>query len=1000
MLDLLASMSGMNTPAPHVRSASTWRFRAGSLLATLTGIAVVWAGLVYHLQSREVSIREQTHRDVANLAIGVEKHVERLMAGVDQVMKFVADDFTTDPETFDFVAWARRSTSLASVATQMSLFNANGELVASRTPPAPGSPRFNIRDRDYFLALQASAERGLFVDRTLKGRITGRDVLQTARRMSNHDGSFAGVIVTSIDADYLSREFKAVDVGAHGSIGLFGQDGYVRARYPQTADMYERNMLSLDTGNGVFAHLREKASGTYEVASGFDHVTRIFGYRTVGSLPLIVTVGKSLDEVMVPFQAERRRAVVAGLGITALLLAFLVVRLRTHGRDRRSAAALAEANRTLSEKERLARAAEAHYRVLAENTSELIMLGHDDGRRSYISPASERMLGFTPDELAAMSLREYVHPDDVKALFAATRRLATGEAQVSCVYRVLTKRGTWIWVEGSFRRIPDAKADEASIVATFRDVTERNEQARLLMVARSQAEAAVEAKSEFLASMSHELRTPLNSIIGFSGLMIDDQGLDRDLMRRYARLVQDASTTLLSIVNDVLDVSKMESGSFELDPHPFAPRKLVEGAASLLRQQAEAKALALHVDVDPSVPECMVGDETRLRQVLLNLMSNAVKFTAKGTVRLFLACEGEDEGLVRIRFSVIDTGIGIPQDKRHRLFQRFSQVDSSTARRFGGTGLGLAICKNLVEAMGGTIQVESKEGEGSTFTFLLHLPVVAVTPSAAADVTAAHFSQATEGALILLAEDVVMNQELVVTMLTRWGYTVDVVPDGAAAVDAVMRSRYDLVLMDVQMPVMDGLEATRRIRQLGGAFEYLPILAMTANVMAQDVEACRVAGANAHIGKPFVPSKLRATVAQWAAPGLCPPEIRTETPETVPVHDADVLAEIEAMVGAPVVASMVAKFMTDLVSRLTVEPRVVDEWRSVGSDAHAIVSSAGMLGFIALSEACRKLEQLSTCEPVDEQAARGQLRLVKSGMTAAEQKAASMRVNLEAQHAA
>ena len=316
--------------------------------------------------------------------------------------------------------------------------------------------------------------------------------------------------------------------------------------------------------------------------------------------------------------------------------------------------------------------------------------------------------------------------------------------------------------------------------------------------------------------------------------------------KRHIELVRDASTTLLTIVDDVLDYSRIEAGGFELSPMPFELRPMVENAVEIVRAGAEEKGLALTLAVAADVPVFLNGDQSRLRQILLNLLGNAIKFTATGHVSVDVAISGGE-----VMWTVRDTGIGIPTDKQHLLFQRFSQVDQTIARRFGGSGLGLAICERLVSAMGGTIGVESEPGLGSTFWFSAALPAAITAASASQEVDPPATVAIAEPRRILLAEDVEMNQLLAVALLERAGHVVTVVDNGAKAVDAVQAAEYDIVLMDVQMPVKDGIEATMDIRALGGRFASLPIIAVTANVMPDDIARFRAAGMSDHLGKPI-----------------------------------------------------------------------------------------------------------------------------------------------------
>jgi CheY-like chemotaxis protein len=370
------------------------------------------------------------------------------------------------------------------------------------------------------------------------------------------------------------------------------------------------------------------------------------------------------------------------------------------------------------------------------------------------------------------------------------------------------------------------------------------------------------SKAEFLANMSHELRTPLTAIVGFAGLLTANGAL-AEQERHWVSRIEDASKALHSIVNDVLDFSKLEDGSVELENEPFSLRNLVEDTTALLASQAEKKGIGLKADIAHGICDQLSGDTGRLRQVLLNLISNAIKFTSDGGVVVKVVEEPAKAGGARLRFNVRDTGIGIPDHAVGQLFQRFMQADGSISRRFGGTGLGLAISRRLVELMGGEIAVESRLGEGSTFWFRVELARAGTTAHRADDVVEVDGSDLR----VLLVEDAEPNQELISTILRAVGIEVDIAGNGAEAVEAVRVVRYDLVLMDVQMPVMGGVQATQIIREMGGELAQVPIVALSANVLPEQVAEYRRAGMDAHLAKPINPREMLSTIAQWAASG-------------------------------------------------------------------------------------------------------------------------------------
>ena len=511
--------------------------------------------------------------------------------------------------------------------------------------------------------------------------------------------------------------------------------------------------------------------------------------------------------------------------------------------------------------EQVLRESEERYRMLTERATDIIIRYDTAAVIEFASPAV-RQLGYEPDDVIGRNMAEFIDPEggafgpDGRTL--AATGVILGEAEQPDV-RARRADGEWVWLQGSPAPIRDEAGEVIGVVTVLRDVSARRAMEQELRRRQIEAEVATQAKSDFLANMSHEIRTPLTAIIGFSGLL---QRIDHlpEKARRYVQRIVTGGQTLLEVVNDILDFSKLEAGQVELDPHSFNPAALVDGAMALVAAQAAAKGLDLGSRLDVDLPASLEADSSRARQVLLNLLTNAIKFTDAGAVTVFATYLAGEQ---RLRLAVADTGCGIPEDKLDRLFERFSQVDGSVSRRHGGTGLGLSICKNLVELMGGEIELESVQGSGSTFSFTIPAPLTVARREREA-AAPMELAAASEPAHVLIVDDLPANRELVRVLLEAMGHTVKEVSNGDAAVAAAIGSRFDLILMDLQMPGMDGAVATRRIREASELNRRTPIVALSANVLADQVAQCYAAGMNDHIAKPIKLEELVEKVARWA----------------------------------------------------------------------------------------------------------------------------------------
>jgi PAS domain S-box-containing protein len=609
-----------------------------------------------------------------------------------------------------------------------------------------------------------------------------------------------------------------------------------------------------------------------------------------------------------------------------------------------------------------------------------------DGSRLYVSPAAAAIFGVPPEKLIEQDPVTFMHPDDAKAIAAWQADLLAGTpASSRFTFRICHPEQGEVWAEVGAKTLPGAAPGEpGGYISVVRDVTERvkleaerdEREAQLIIVnaeldrvahhmaeAKNIAEQANRAKTRFLASMSHELRTPLNGILGNARLLRLEGGLQPEQVARVDNMLS-AGSHLLEMIHCVLDMSEIETERVALQAEPVDLRTVANACLDIVRQIAQEKGVALNLAVAADVPVRVVADPVRLRQILLNLLGNAAKFTQRGGIDLRLRITAAGAGL---RFDVADTGPGIPAEKQHRLFQDFTRLQSGDGRAAEGAGLGLALSSRLAALMGGRLSHMENPGGGSIFC--LELPLLACEAAEACLVVAAPPGAAAKPREarklhILVVDDSEMNLDIAASFMRILGHKVSCANGGAEAVAAVAAGCFDVVFMDVQMPDIDGLEATRQIRALQGAAGQVPVIAMTAQVFTEQLEECRQAGMSGHLAKPFTEAALYAKLAECVAGA--PPDRRSAAVAAIdlaaadtPVIDLDVFRTNTRLLKPTSVVS----YLENIAASAGAVLSALRDWDGsgqIGGDvvkaAHKLAGNVGLFGFARAAEAARRFE--------------------------------------------
>ncbi len=872
-------------PAPlrARRVGRVWLPLAISVFGALV-ILLVGATVAFQLTSERAAILDEARKHTTNLARVFEEHIRRTVKEIDQTLLMLRRGYESDPAHFALWQWPGKELLLQDLPVQIVMVARDGRIVGTTEGPAPVVA--SVHDEDYFRYLADHDDNSLFIGQPVAGRgggsSAGHWAMPLARRLNAPDGSFAGVLIVSLDPSYLARFYETVDLGPGGTVMLVGRDGVVRARVSfSRSSSHAPYRPHITIGETVRLELSPDAQNrSVHVESALDNVSRVVSYSVLPDYPLIVGVGLSDNDLFAQYRASRSRLLGAAGGTVLIVFAFTALLVRQLLRRQRSEAALAAREAELrGERERLSRTlASLHignerFRAIVETARDAILTVNEAGGIEIANPAATRIFGYDAAEWRGRDLAELVDSD------AVMLRDFLAAARGAREFRGRRADGSGFDMEIAFADFIDAGSRKTAII--IRDISERKRVEREIVAAKDEAEEASRAKSRFLAVMSHEIRTPMNGVVGMTGLLLDT-GLSPE-QRRYAEIVRDSADHLLLVINDILDFSRLEADRLTLDEADFEIEPLVQSVCDAMAPQAFAKGLEIGFYLAPGTPAASYGDAGRLRQVLYNLVGNAVKFTEMGGVAISVAPAGRapppgngHQPRALLRFDVADTGIGIPPDVLPHLFEQFSQGDASVAHRYGGTGLGLAISRKLAALMGGTIGVASEAGQGSQFWF-----TAALAPARAA--SAAHAAAPLDGMRVLSVGDNPVGREIMARQLAAWGARLDSVADIGSVVPLLRQAAAEGA--GVAAVILDhaaaGLDAPTLARAIAAepALAGLRLILTTAPGEPELRRSAEAAGFAAVLIKPCAPSALRAalapqpTVAAPASAGVSPAPI-------------------------------------------------------------------------------------------------------------------------------
>jgi len=596
------------------------------------------------------------------------------------------------------------------------------------------------------------------------------------------------------------------------------------------------------------------------------------------------------------------------------------------------------------------------YKAVVEDGSDIIFIVDYEGNILYHNPSVEDTLGHAPKSLVSQNFFDYVEPDSIETFKNEFKKSIGKPYDENIEFRFLCQDGTYKYLEFNSINLKHKEGFEG-LILDCRDITQRKKDAEELLRAQK-------AKEQFLANMSHEIRTPINGIAGMANLLSESSSVDDK--EKYINAIKNSTENLKVIINDILDLSVIESGKLKLEKIGFNIKYQLSAVIDTFQFQCKEKGIELKSSVDPSADKVLLGDPVRLNQILINLISNAVKFTHIGEISVDVKLDRLEDDVHFIKTKVTDSGVGIQEDKVHRIFESFTQADESVTRRYGGTGLGLSIVKQLVELQNGTLTVSSKENEGTSFTF-----VIPYESGTTEDLLKTQDSQAKdtpihsfEGLNVLLVEDNDINRLYALNILKKWKCEVDGAENGYIALEKLKSNDYDIVLMDVQMPIMDGYEATISIRNtLPDPKSKVPIIALTANAIKGDNEKCIEIGMNDYLPKPFQPEDLFRSLSKFvkekepAEKRQSKPDLKFQTNKDRKLTNLNYLSSI--CNGDKVfMIEMIETFIKNTPSAVNEMEKFANKakWYKVGQTAHRIKPSISFMGIDLLKDLIKTIE--------------------------------------------